>query len=276
MNNADFSVIVPFHNAEKYIERCARALLSQNYPRDRYEILMIDNNSTDSSAEIAASFEGIRVLREPKQGSYAARNRGLAEAQGRIAAFTDPDCVPVNDWLARINAAMTRPEVGLVMGDRQFATDEGVLGMLAVYESKLAARVFSEPTMDSYYAYTNNMAVRMPILKKLGGFHEAERGSDSVFLRAAVREYGTSIVAYVPDASVRHLEISSIGEYLRKKTIYGRVNRDPAFATPRALPLSRRIQLALKSRPSGSSLATTIGFFFVLAAGAVQFEWERR
>ena len=72
------SVIVPIYNEERYIERCARSLVSQDYPKDRFEVLFVDNNSSDRSAEIARGIEGIRVLSESTQGDYAARNRGSA------------------------------------------------------------------------------------------------------------------------------------------------------------------------------------------------------
>lgn len=86
------SVIVPFWNAGRYVRRCIESLLSQSLPQSEYELLFIDNNSTDGSDQVVAAFPAVRLLREAKQGSYAARNRGLAEARGEILVFTDPDC----------------------------------------------------------------------------------------------------------------------------------------------------------------------------------------
>ena len=135
----DFSIVVPFFNAEKFIERCVQALVAQTFPADRYEILMVDNNSQDSSAGIVRRFERVKLLQETEQGSYAARNRGIQDARGSIVAFTDPDCVPREDWLEQIGRAMAQPDAGLVLGERQFASDSGILGRLAGYESGLAA-----------------------------------------------------------------------------------------------------------------------------------------
>jgi glycosyltransferase involved in cell wall biosynthesis len=272
-----FSVVVPLYNAAGYVERCVRALLSQTLSADRYEILLVDNNSTDRSAEIVRRFNRVRLLNEPEQGSYAARNRGIREAQGEIVAFTDPDCVPREDWLEQIGHAMADPDTGVVLGDRRFARDSGVLGMLAAYESALGAQIFATQRVKSYYGYTNNMAVRMPIVKALGGFQHRLRGADSLFLRRAVELYGPPVLQYAPEVLVRHLEIAGIRDYLRKKRVYGKVNRDFAVATPQALPLATRWALAVQAkRERASSLAETIGFLSVLAAGATQFEWERR
>jgi len=275
----EFSVIVPVFNAAKYLERCISALLSQTLPADRYEILMVENNSTDQSAAIIRSFDRVRLMNEPEQGSYAARNRAIREAQGEIIAFTDPDCIPQQDWLERIRRAMagseTRP--GVILGDRRFARDSGVLGMLAAYESALGARIFTTQRVPCYYGYTNNMAVRMSIVKALGGFQHRLRGADSLFLRRAVEVYGAPVVKYAPDALVRHLEIDGISNYLEKKRIYGKLNRDSGIATPEALSLATRFELAARvKREQGSSFIESIGFLGILAAGAMQFELERR
>src|SRR5579862_2632146 len=116
----DCSVVVPFYNAERTIEKCIHALMAQSYPADRYEILMVDNNSTDTSANIVRSYPAVHYLKEGKQGSYAARNNGIAAAKGTVVAFTDPDCVPREDWLEQIMRAMQVPRTSIVLGDREF------------------------------------------------------------------------------------------------------------------------------------------------------------
>ena len=101
----EFSVIVPVFNAAKYLERCIRALLSQTLPTDRYEILMVDNNSTDQSAAIIRSFDPVKLLNEPEQGSYAARNRGIREAHGARAAYLNQRGCNVSQQSLRVLAA---------------------------------------------------------------------------------------------------------------------------------------------------------------------------
>jgi hypothetical protein len=147
--------------------------------------------------------------------------------------------------------------------------------MLAAYESSLGAHIFATKQVDCYYAYTNNMAVRMPLLKALGGFRQIERGADSQWLRKAVAMHGPAILQYSPDVVVRHLEISRIADYLRKKSTYARVDRRSDAATPRALSLPQRVELALQVNRSGGSAGMSIGFLGWLAVGAARFEWER-
>jgi len=81
-----FSVIVPVFNTGAYLDRCMSALLEQDYPRSDYEIIAIDNGSTDDSLERLSRYP-VTVIRESKRGSYAARNAGLRTASGRLLAF---------------------------------------------------------------------------------------------------------------------------------------------------------------------------------------------
>ena len=67
----DISVIVPFYNEEGYVEQCVQALLSQDYPKERYEVILVDNNSSDRSAEIVRRYPGIKLLSEGLQGDQS-------------------------------------------------------------------------------------------------------------------------------------------------------------------------------------------------------------
>ena len=87
------SIIVPVYQAEKYIERCLKSLTAQNL--DKYEIIWVDDGSTDHSAEIihriAKTNQKIRYFFQHNQGVSAARNRGMREAQGQYLMFVDAD-----------------------------------------------------------------------------------------------------------------------------------------------------------------------------------------
>jgi glycosyltransferase involved in cell wall biosynthesis len=273
----DFSIVVPYYNADRYIERCAQALLDQNYPQDRYEIILVENNSKDQSTAILERFDRLRILHEPQQGSYAARNRGVEAATGEIIAFTDPDCAPRQDWLQQIASALASPDVGMVLGNRLFASTDHLMTMLAAYESGVVARTFAGRHTASYFAYTNNMAVRRSIFEELGEFKEIMRGADSLFLRQAAERYGAHIVNYAHEMVVTHLEMVTIEDYLRKKKTYGMVtanNRD--MNPPTSLPLTHRIKLAIQAMSGQQgSIRHLAEFGTVLARGAIRFAWER-
>lgn len=224
-NEADkpcISVVVPFYNSAKHLENCILALLSQSYPASRYEIIMVDNNSSDDSLRIVMNYPQIKLFSEIKPGSYAARNRGVAESKGNVIAFTDSDCVPVPEWLDRISASFDSPGVGIIQGRRFYTTESRGLLLLEAYESERATYTFSGKLKGLYYGYTNNMAVRRDVFNRCGPFLEVMRGADSIFVNHAIEEYSSEIIRYVPDAAIRHLEITGVQDYLRKRFIYGR------------------------------------------------------
>jgi glycosyltransferase involved in cell wall biosynthesis len=96
-----FSVIVPAYNEAAYIGRALQALRDQDYDGN-YEIIVVDNNSTDATAAVAAGF-GVRVVSEPQQGVCAARQRGVDCARGEIIVSTDADTTQPRDWLRSID-----------------------------------------------------------------------------------------------------------------------------------------------------------------------------
>ena len=96
-----FSVVVPAYNEEGFLAETLRSLRHQDYD-GAYEIVVVDNNSTDATAEIAGSF-GVRVVSELEPGVCQARQRGLSEARGEIVVSVDADTLYPPDWLSRID-----------------------------------------------------------------------------------------------------------------------------------------------------------------------------
>lgn len=110
------SVVVPALNEEKYIGQCLSSLRAQTYISELYEIIVVDNGSTDRTSEIARSF-GVRVLYEAERGIGRARHRGFQEAGGEIIAGTDADTIVPPTWLEEIARAFRSDELlGAVTG----------------------------------------------------------------------------------------------------------------------------------------------------------------
>lgn len=217
-----FSIITPVYNTSAYLERCINALKEIDFPADEYEILAVDNNSTDGSLEILSKFDGIRVLRESKQGSYAARNRAVRESRGEFLAFTDSDCMPLPNWLKSIEGALKDPARQIVMGPRLSESTRRSVRLLAAYESKKDELVFQSSSPDVYYGFTNNMGVRKSAFDRCGPFEERPRGADTIFVRRVVNTYGCAAVCYDKQMQVRHGELDSIKSYYNKMYTYGK------------------------------------------------------
>ena len=97
-----FSIIVPAYNEAAYLGRALDSLLHQDFT-GRYEVIVVDNNSTDGTAAIAGQY-GVPVVTEPQQGVCAARQRGVDCAKGEIIISTDADTTQPADWLRTIDA----------------------------------------------------------------------------------------------------------------------------------------------------------------------------
>lgn len=106
VHNKKISVIIPAYNEEEYIAAALDALFAQSFPREDFEIIVVDNVSTDETSQIAKNKGADKVLFESTKGTNAARQRGLQEATGEIVAFLDADCTPPKDWLEKIHTAL--------------------------------------------------------------------------------------------------------------------------------------------------------------------------
>ena len=108
------SMVVPACNEGKTIGACLDSLAGQNYPKDKYEIIVVDNNSTDNTAEIARSFN-TTVIKEKRQGLVFSHRQGIAVSQGSIIAFLDADSLARPLWLKKMV--------------KIYQQDEGVVGI---------------------------------------------------------------------------------------------------------------------------------------------------
>jgi glycosyltransferase involved in cell wall biosynthesis len=194
------SVIVPVFNGERVVRPLLNSLLHLDYPRDRYEILLVDNGSTDSTVPVAREFP-VRVLSEPSvRSSYAARNLGIAEARHEILAFTDADCVVDPRWIAEGVAAIAAEGADMVAGRIEFTfTDRPTAGEL--YDSLVHMRN-DVLVRTRGRAVTANLFVRASLFGALGDFPRVHSGGDGLWTSRAVMA-GHRLV-YAPRAVVRH------------------------------------------------------------------------
>jgi glycosyltransferase involved in cell wall biosynthesis len=152
------TVVVPAYNEQILIEGCLDSLLKQTLNREKFEIIVIDNNSTDLTARIATD-KGIRVESEPIKGYVHALRRGIEICQTEYIAFTDADCIVPYDWLEKI-----LDHFG------ESTQIVGVGGKLAFYDIQpIVDKTFRSILFLNKALPGNNMAIRREALIKIGG-----------------------------------------------------------------------------------------------------------
>jgi glycosyltransferase involved in cell wall biosynthesis len=208
------SVVVPVRDGESTIADCLDAILVTNYPADRREILVVDNGSTDGTAQLIHS-RSVRYLYEPKRGVSNARNLGIAESSGEILSFVDADCIVEPQWLTEIAHAFENPEVGCVAGDLQHVAprtpaERQAARMLGNWQR---FAVGSNPP----YAITANASFRRDVLDEIGGFDPHMTRAQDVELGLRFRERSDRRLAYAEHAVARHRNRSTQLGFFRQQ-----------------------------------------------------------
>jgi glycosyltransferase involved in cell wall biosynthesis len=261
------SVVVPFRNAERHIERCLDALASQEPFDGDFELIVVDDRSSDASAKLAER-RGLRVLRSHGRGPYTARNVGIRASSGDVVAFTDADCEPASDWLGRIAEEFERAGTDIVVGPR-LPADRRRLSLVSAYERTKDAYVFGGRRTELYYASAQNMAARRAALERLGLFRERRRGSDTLLIRCAIAAGAGDSVRYSPRLVVRHLEVDGLRDYYAKCLVYGRSIGSLNGASGRPLTWRERLVVWREAvRSEQLSSARGVALLAILAAGA--------
>lgn len=190
-----FSVIIPAHNEEKYIVKALTALKKQNLPRSEFEIIVVDNNSTDNTRSVAESADADKVVTEVKIGTNFARQRGFEESRGDIIAFLDADCQPPPEWLEKIEKDLADKTIKAVSGryDYGFKGFKNILdrfytGFLFKYVDKILYFIFRR---KAGVIIGGNFAAPRQTIEKIGGLPPLKfYGDDAAIAMRIARRVG--------------------------------------------------------------------------------------
>lgn len=191
-NHLFISVVVPAFNEEKYIAKCLAALQAQDYPRESYEVIVVDNASSDRTVAIAAQF-GVRVIFEPRKGVARARQGGAEVARGEIIAGLDADSIPPQQWLAAIDRAFRhQPSLGAVTGPVYFYDGKFREQWFTRYLSNPAVHITH--LLGRGWLQGNNFAVKKTLFFSVGGFNTLLLSGEDVDL--SLRLHGVTRLAF--------------------------------------------------------------------------------
>jgi glycosyltransferase involved in cell wall biosynthesis len=231
------SVVIPVRNNASGLFLCLSALKNQVYPVKDFEVLVIDNDSTESLSSVKTTFPSVRWLTDSGPGSFSARNWGLKHARGEIVAFTDSDCIPTPTWLRNGVAALELNKCTIVGGnvDMIDPEDRG----LSVYEH---LEIVASGLPDSRrlveergFTTTGNFLTWRYLFDRVGLFDATlKSGGDREWVQRAV-SHGENLV-YCDDVVVRHPRRSSFRDLARKyrRQVGGRMvilkRKNPPFS----------------------------------------------
>lgn len=213
------SVVVACYNGARTLKACLESLERQRYPG--FEVILVDDGSTDSTPDIAALFPRVRLIRHAEnRGLSTARNTGIEAARGEIVAFTDADCRADEDWLHYLVNDLSGGRYAGIGGPNLLPPDDG----------RVAAAVMASPGGPAHVLLTDRLAEHVPgcnmafwkwALTAIGGFDPVFRAAgDDVDVCWRLQQQGWRI-GFSPGAFVWHYRRSTVRDYLRQQQGYG-------------------------------------------------------
>jgi GT2 family glycosyltransferase len=279
-----FSVVVPTYRRPERLADCLRSLEKLDYPRDRFEVIVVDDGSGAPPDPGRMSID-VTVITQPHAGPATARNTGAARARSDLLAFTDDDCQAEPDWLRELAAGLDgTPD--LAVGGR---TVNALADNPYASATQLLVDYLSEWTRASGRAAffpSNNLAVPADLFRARGGFDTGfplAAGEDREFCDRWVRLGGR--LSYAPRAVIRHGHHLTLPGYWRQHVNYGRgalrYHRRQAQITsaqPAATPLSFYLRLVAcpLTRARGSRRFSLTALLALAQIATVMGYWKER
>lgn len=228
MNSLKFiSVVIPTYNRSSLLKPCLDSLASQTYPKSHYEVIVVDDGSTDGTEDFMREYAkrleiNITYYRQENSGPAKARNNGIRLARGEFVAFTDDDCEADRNWLMEIMKEFTSDDIAGVGG----MVDSKNNDMLSQYIDYY--RLLQPPTEDGCVKYlvTANACYRRKVLLDVNGFSEEIKnpGGEDPDLSYKIKSLGYKF-GFNPDSIVIHNHKQNIKSFYRTLYNYGRGNR---------------------------------------------------
>ena len=216
-----YSIIVPVYNNPADLRNCIESLKALDYPAEDYEIIVVDNNSTDDTAAVATEL-GVTCLSETRfQSSYAARNTGIKAARGTFIAFTDSDCVADRGWLKAIDAVCGDEGAGCFAGEilsvEPTTTVERFSDRIGLLRQK------GPPSGWHFkpYAQTANAVYRKSVFDQIGLFDPATNSGGDAAIAWRMLDKTTYTIRFVPEAIVYHHHRTSVPDLYAQFRRYG-------------------------------------------------------
>ncbi|MDY6896011.1 MAG: glycosyltransferase [Thermotogota bacterium] len=248
------SVIIPCFNEEKFLPSLFDALTKLSTAKNSYEVIIVDNGSSDRSVEIARENNAV-VLIEPKGNISKLRNIGAQHASGEIFAFLDADCLPQSEWLVEASKYKQFSDVGL-FGNIPLCTSDGT------WVEKAWLGVSPKGVNDVDFICTANMFIKKSVFEQVRGFNENLTTGEDYDICQRILQAGYRIV-HDDKVAVIHLRYpKTLFARYKKEIWYGK----EMFNILKIKPLYKPFWTSLIF---GCSLFVVIFSFFSGSFGAI-------
>lgn len=213
INLVKISIIIPVFNSEKTVKKCIESLFELDFPKNKMEIIFVDDGSIDNTKKIIKNYNHVKLIEQNHKGPASARNNGIRKSSGDFIFFTDSDCIVPKNWVTKM---LGRFENNIAM----------VGGSLVPFSLNKLSERFEQSRRDRLYGnklmFVNalpscNMAVRRKVIEEIKGFDENFKypSFEDYDLCFRIKELGYNIL-YDPDIGVIHLHSPSwIGVFKR-------------------------------------------------------------
>ena len=203
------SVVVPVRNGQRTIEACLTSILRCDFPEARREVVVVDNASTDRTANIVHRYP-VKYVHEPTRGRSHARNRGIQASEGSIVAFTDADCVAAGSWLRELVKAFDEDAVSGVAGE--ILPDHPSTPSQVYMARRKPCWQRAALTSPWPYAVTANVAFRRDVFDRIGAFDPLLPTGEDQDISWRFLQAGLTL-RYAPAAIVFHRHRSTAWEF---------------------------------------------------------------
>lgn len=271
------SVLIPVRNEERYIERCLYSLSAQDYPRDRFEVLVIDGQSTDTTRQIVSRFAAestvdLRLLQNPRYRTAPGLNIGLAEARGDVIVRVDGHAAVAPDFLSRNTEALFDTRADAVGGVIQSEGDTAVgRAAAAAMSSRFGVggasfRVGGAGRTDTV-AFA---AYRRDVFARIGGFAEdIDKGEDDEFNYRLLDHGG--VIMLVPEVHASYTVRGDLAGLWAQYRSYGRAKPEVLRRHPAQVRLRQLAPPAFVTALGAATLLAILGRRGPLAALATVY-----
>jgi len=218
------SIIIPTYSRPTQLATCLQSLANLRYPRDRFEVIVVDDGSPMSLETAVAPIRkqlNLKLLKQPNAGPAAARNRGAQQAQGEYLIFTDDDCAPAPDWLQAFAATIAEMPDCLAGGRTINRLTDNLFSTTSQLIVDIVYRHYNANPQQARFFASNNMALPAQRFHELGGFNANFRTSEDRELCDRWRQRGWRMI-YAEDAVIYHAHDLTLHKFCRQHYAYGK------------------------------------------------------